>query len=41
VDHYGVLQTIEQALGLPPLGRAARAANGSLGPLFAVAPHIL
>jgi hypothetical protein len=40
VDHYGVLATIEHALGLPPLGRAADAANGSLAPLFTVAPRV-
>jgi hypothetical protein len=40
VDHYGVLQTIEQALGLPPLGRAANAANGSLAPLFRRPPRV-
>jgi hypothetical protein len=40
VDHYGVLATIEHALGLPPLGFAANATNGSLAALFAVAPHI-
>jgi hypothetical protein len=35
VDHYGVLGTIEDALGLPRLGAAARASNGSLRPLLA------
>jgi hypothetical protein len=35
VDHYGVLRTVEDALGLPHLGGAARAANGSLAALFA------
>jgi hypothetical protein len=40
VDHYGVLATIEHALGLPLLGRAADAANGSLAPLFDSAPRV-
>jgi phosphatidylinositol-3-phosphatase len=40
VDHYGVLDTIEQALGLPPLARAANAANGSLAPLFRRPPRV-
>jgi hypothetical protein len=40
IDHYGVLHTIEQALGLPPLGRAANAANGSLAPLFRGPPRV-
>ena len=35
VDHYGVLATIERALGLPPLGGAADPRAGSLAPLFA------
>jgi hypothetical protein len=34
VDHYGVLRTIEQALGLAPLAGAADARAGSLAPLF-------
>jgi hypothetical protein len=40
VDHYGVLRTIENAFGLPPLGGAARARSGTLDDLFARAPHI-
>jgi hypothetical protein len=40
VDHYGTLATIEQVLGLPPLGHAAEPANGSLGALLARAPQI-
>jgi hypothetical protein len=40
VDHYGVLATIEQALGLPPLAGAADARAGRLTPLFARAPHV-
>jgi phosphatidylinositol-3-phosphatase len=38
VDHYGVLRTIENALGLPPLAGAASARNGTLAPLFARPP---
>ncbi|HEV7585564.1 MAG TPA: alkaline phosphatase family protein [Solirubrobacteraceae bacterium] len=34
VDHYGVLGTIEQALGLPPLAGAANPASGRLTPLL-------
>lgn len=34
IDHYGVLGTIEDALGLPRLGRAADPGSGSLRPLF-------
>ncbi len=40
VDHYGVLATIERALGLPLLGAAANGANGSLAPLFKAFPHV-
>jgi phosphatidylinositol-3-phosphatase len=40
VDHYGVLATIESALGLAPLGGAADPRNGRLTPLFKHAPHI-
>jgi hypothetical protein len=40
VDHYGVLATIEQALGLPPLAAAADAGAGRLTPLFARAPGV-
>jgi hypothetical protein len=40
VDHYGALATIEQALGLPPLGLAANAASGSLAPLFQRPPRV-
>jgi phosphatidylinositol-3-phosphatase len=35
IDHYGVLHGIEQALGLPPLGRAADSRNGAMLSLFA------
>ncbi len=41
VDHYGVLATIEQVLGVPPLGHAAEPANGSLSALFARTPQIM
>jgi hypothetical protein len=34
VDHYGVLATVEDALGLPRLGHAAEARHGSLRPLL-------
>jgi hypothetical protein len=40
VDHYGVLATIERALGLAPLGGAADPRSGTLAPLFAVAPRL-
>ncbi|HXB14813.1 MAG TPA: alkaline phosphatase family protein [Solirubrobacteraceae bacterium] len=38
LDHYGVLATIERALGLPLLAHAADPGAGSLAPLFAQAP---
>jgi hypothetical protein len=34
VDHFGVLGTIEQVLGLPPLGGAANPSSGRLTPLL-------
>jgi hypothetical protein len=40
VDHYGVLGTIEEALGLPPLAGAADPRSGRLTALFARPPHI-
>jgi len=40
IDHYGVLGTIERALGLPPLGGAANTRNGSLAPLFLRPPRV-
>jgi phospholipase C len=40
IDHYGVLATIERALGLPLLGAAADARNGTLAPLFRAAPRV-
>ncbi|MEA2255455.1 MAG: phosphatidylinositol-3-phosphatase [Solirubrobacteraceae bacterium] len=40
VDHYGVLRTIEDALGLPPLGGAASPRSGTLAGLFARPPHV-
>jgi len=36
--HYSTLRTIEDAFGLPHLGRAADAA--SLGPMFKTTPRI-
>ena len=40
VDHYGVLGTIEDALGLPPLGGAADPRNGRLDSLFVRPPKL-
>jgi hypothetical protein len=40
VDHYGVLASIEQALGLPLLAGAADPRAGRLTPLFAAVPHV-
>lgn len=40
IDHYGVLATIEQTFGLPPLGAAASGGNGRLDALFARPPRI-
>jgi phosphatidylinositol-3-phosphatase len=40
IDQYGVLASIEQALGLPALGGAADARSGRLTPLFTRAPHV-
>ena len=40
VDHYGVLATIERALGLAPLGGAARRRSGSLDGLFRAPPRV-
>jgi hypothetical protein len=40
VDHYGVLRTIEDALGLRPLGGAARRRSGTLDSLFVHAPRV-
>jgi hypothetical protein len=40
VDHYGVLRTIETALGLPPLGGAAVRRSGSLAGIFQRPPHV-
>ena len=40
VDHYGVLGTIEDTLGLPRLGAAADSAHGSLDALFSRRPRI-
>jgi hypothetical protein len=40
VDHYGVLATIEESLGLPLLGGAADPHSGRLSALFTRPPHI-
>lgn len=40
VNHYGVLRTIEDAFGVRRLARAGDRRNGSLGPLFSVAPAV-
>jgi hypothetical protein len=40
VDHYGVLRTIEDALGLPRLGAARDRRHGSLRGLFARRPRV-
>jgi hypothetical protein len=40
VDHYGVLRTTEDALGLPRLGAAKQRRHGSLRPLFARALRV-
>jgi hypothetical protein len=40
LDHYGVLGTIEEVLGLPALGGAADPGNGRLSALFTSLPHI-
>lgn len=40
VDHYGVLGTIEETLGLPPLAGAADPRGGRLTALFVRPPHI-
>ena len=40
IDQYGVLGSIEQALGLAPLGGAADARSGRLTPLFAQTPRV-
>jgi hypothetical protein len=40
VNHYGVLGTIEQALGLAPLAGAADPRSGRLTALFVHPPHI-
>jgi phosphatidylinositol-3-phosphatase len=34
VDHAGILRTIEDVYGLPPLGDAACACSGNLHPLL-------
>ncbi|MCL2770583.1 MAG: alkaline phosphatase family protein [Solirubrobacterales bacterium] len=40
VDHYGVLGTVEEALGLPALGGARNPRSGRLTALFAHPPHL-
>ncbi len=40
IDHYGVLGTIEEALGLPPLAGAANPHSGRLRSLFTHPVHI-
>jgi hypothetical protein len=40
LDHYGVLRTVEDSLGLPRLGAAGDATHGDLGALFTRAPRI-
>ena len=40
LDHYGVLATIEDALGLPRLARAADPRAGSLAGLFSRSPRL-
>jgi hypothetical protein len=40
LDHYGVLRTVEDALGLPRLGAARDARHGDLTALFTRAPRI-
>jgi hypothetical protein len=40
IDHYGVLGSIERALGLPPLAGAADRRSGRLRPLFTRAPRV-
>jgi hypothetical protein len=40
VDHYGVLGTIEDSLGLPRLGAAADTAHGRLDSLFRSPPRV-
>jgi phosphatidylinositol-3-phosphatase len=40
VDHYGVLGTIEEALGLPALAGAADPQSGRFDALFAHPPRI-
>jgi len=40
IDHYGVLASVEEALGLPLLGGAADPRSGRLNELFAAPPRI-
>jgi hypothetical protein len=41
VDHYGVLATVEQELGLPPLGGAAGPSAGRLTSLLRVHSQVV
>lgn len=40
IDHYGVLASVERALGVPPLTGAADPRNGSLDGLFVRPPRV-
>jgi hypothetical protein len=40
IDHYGVLGSVEAALGLPPLGGASDPRSGRLGALFTRPPMV-
>lgn len=40
VDHYGVLATVQEALGLPRLAGSADPRNGTLAPLFDRTPRV-
>ncbi len=40
IDHYGVLASIEEALGLPPLAHAADPRSGRLSDLFVTPPRV-
>ena len=40
LDSYGILRTVEDALGLPPLRSSADPRNGTLAPLFRTPPRV-
>ena len=40
LDSYGILRTVEDALGLPPLGASANPSSGTLAPLFRRPPRV-